>query len=41
MDLLFRYQLAEHLHMPVSRVMGMSVSEYLGWQAYFKQKGKG
>jgi len=36
----FRYQLAEHLHLTVAQVMDMSASEYLGWQAYFKHKGK-
>jgi len=27
--------------MTVAQVMGMSVSEFLGWQAYFRLKGQG
>jgi len=35
---MFRFQLAEHLHLTVGQVMRMPVSEYIGWQAYLKLK---
>jgi hypothetical protein len=36
----FAYTLAEHLHMTVQQVMGMTEVEMLGWSEYFRLRAE-